>query len=224
VLCRAIKLLHQGHTPCEVPPRLLDCARQALGVTAVLLLSLNADGRTVRVRRAAGEDPELGAGGSGEGLGGSQVCPSLLGAAAPTAPARRLGVPCAPAGAQPTLVVAWLPPGTAWTPSSSATMRLLAQHAAVALHNAELHAAAGAAVRVREEFMATMSHELRTPLNAIVGFTELLSQGALGPLNAKQREALEGALQAAQETLTLLDRALGLAPSAAGLPPGQTLH
>jgi signal transduction histidine kinase len=224
LLCRALKLLHQGHTPSEVPPRLLDCARQALGVTAVLLLSLNADGRTVRVRRAAGDDPELGAGGSGQGLGGSQVCPSLLGAAAPTAPARRLGVSCAPAGANPTLVVAWLPPGAAWTPGSSATMRLLAQHAAVALHNAELHATADAAVRVRAEFLATMSHELRTPLNAIVGFAELLSQGALGPLNDSQREALEGVLKAAHETLTLLDRALVQAPSSTGLPPSRTLH
>jgi hypothetical protein len=224
VLCRAIQLLHQGHTPSEVPLRLLACAREALGVTAVLLLSLHADGQTVRVGRTAGDDPELGAGGSGKGLGGSQVCPSLLGAAAPTPPTRRLGVHCAPAGAQPTLVVAWLPPGTVWAPSATATMRLLAQHAAVALHNAELHAAAEAAVRVRSEFMATMSHELRTPLNAIVGFTELLSQGSLGPLNGQQREALEGALQAAQETLTLLDRALGLAPSATGLPPSQTLY
>ena len=36
--------------------------------------------------------------------------------------------------------------------------------------------------RARKDFLATTSHELRTPLNAILGFSEMISQQVLGPL------------------------------------------
>ncbi|MEB3330263.1 MAG: histidine kinase dimerization/phospho-acceptor domain-containing protein [Candidatus Sericytochromatia bacterium] len=222
-LCRGIKLLHEGHAPDEVPPRLLACARQALGVTAVQMISLHPDGRTVRLCRFAGSDPELEVDLTGR-LGGSQVGPDLGPASAPTVRQRRLSVACGPEGAAPTLVLAWLQAGAGWAPGGITTMRLLAQHAAVALHNAEVRAAAAEANRVRGEFLATMSHELRTPLNAIVGFTELLAQGALGPVTGGQREALEGVLRAAIETLRLLDTALGLEAASASAASQHTLH
>jgi len=34
--------------------------------------------------------------------------------------------------------------------------------------------------------LATMSHELRTPMNSIIGFTGILLQGLVGPLNEEQ--------------------------------------
>ncbi|NQV99437.1 MAG: PAS domain-containing protein [Rhodospirillales bacterium] len=43
--------------------------------------------------------------------------------------------------------------------------------------------------RAKTEFLANMSHELRTPLNGIIGFSELISQQMLGPINIlKYRE------------------------------------
>lgn len=42
--------------------------------------------------------------------------------------------------------------------------------------------------KIKMEFLANISHELRTPLNAILGFSEILSTGAIGDLNDKQQE------------------------------------
>ncbi len=52
----------------------------------------------------------------------------------------------------------------------------------------ESEGAAILASQAKSEFLANMSHELRTPLNAIIGFSEMISSGYFGPLNAKQKE------------------------------------
>ena len=44
------------------------------------------------------------------------------------------------------------------------------------------------ASRAKSDFLARMSHELRTPLNAIIGFSELISEAVIGPLDARYRE------------------------------------
>lgn len=54
-----------------------------------------------------------------------------------------------------------------------------------------LNRALGEALRLREEMIQNVSHELRTPLAVAIGYLELLADGALGPLNDAQREAVK---------------------------------
>ena len=42
--------------------------------------------------------------------------------------------------------------------------------------------AAEAVSRAKTDFLASMSHELRTPLNAVIGFSEMMSTEAFGPI------------------------------------------
>lgn len=45
--------------------------------------------------------------------------------------------------------------------------------------------------RLKSDFLSTVSHELRTPLNAIMGYTDLLRERAMGPLEPEQAHALD---------------------------------
>ena len=48
--------------------------------------------------------------------------------------------------------------------------------------------AAEQASEAKSMLLSTMGHELRTPLNAIIGFSEIMKQGAFGPVGAPQYE------------------------------------
>jgi signal transduction histidine kinase len=65
--------------------------------------------------------------------------------------------------------------------------------------------------RAKSGFLAVVSHELRTPLTAILQYTDLLSAGIPGQLNAEQREMLRriegGALHLRAMIQRLLDYA-----------------
>lgn len=70
--------------------------------------------------------------------------------------------------------------------------------------------------RVKSEFVATVSHELRTPLNSIIGFTKLLLNQAIGPLNEIQHTNMSVIYSSAQHLLSLVNDILDLSKIDAG--------
>ena len=69
---------------------------------------------------------------------------------------------------------------------------------------------------MKSDFLASMSHELRTPLNAIIGFSDVLMEGAYGPLSAEQRDRVGDVLGARRQLLTLVNDILDLSKIEAG--------
>jgi two-component system sensor histidine kinase/response regulator len=74
-------------------------------------------------------------------------------------------------------------------------------------------AAAEAANRAKDEFLANVSHEIRTPMNAILGMTELVLDT---PLGEGQRQSLATARSAAESLLVTVNDLLDFSKIEAG--------
>jgi signal transduction histidine kinase len=72
------------------------------------------------------------------------------------------------------------------------------------------------AARAKGEFLATMSHELRTPLNAILGFSEMIAQAALGPVDQRYRDYGTHIVSSGQHLLSLVNDVLDLSKLKSG--------
>ncbi|MCI0519488.1 MAG: HAMP domain-containing histidine kinase [Chloroflexi bacterium] len=70
--------------------------------------------------------------------------------------------------------------------SDLATAQMLAASIALALHSARLEAALAQAQQSKSQFVSVVTHELRIPMTSILGYTDLLRQGLVGPVNDQQ--------------------------------------
>ena len=70
--------------------------------------------------------------------------------------------------------------------------------------------------KLRNDFVHHVSYELRTPLTNIIGFAQLLADGAVGPLNAKQIEYTGYVTQSSAALLAIINDILDLASIDAG--------
>jgi signal transduction histidine kinase len=76
--------------------------------------------------------------------------------------------------------------------------------------------AAESADRLKSAFLATMSHELRTPLNSIIGFTGILLQELVGPLNPEQKKQMGIVRANSNHLLELINDVLDISKIEAG--------
>lgn len=65
--------------------------------------------------------------------------------------------------------------------------------------------------RAKSQFLANMSHELRTPLTGIIGYSSVLKDGVFGPLNDKQKDAINAVARSSEHLKNLIDDVLNLA-------------
>ncbi len=79
----------------------------------------------------------------------------------------------------------------AFTPVAQQFLERLAWRAASAIQNANLYKAVQDANQAKTRFVSVVTHELRIPMTSIKGYTDLLRQGMVGPLNDMQKNFLE---------------------------------
>lgn len=80
--------------------------------------------------------------------------------------------------------------GTYFTQNDQKLLEIFVNQAAISISNAQLFAESRAADITKSEYISLISHELRTPLTSIKGFTDLLAQGTVGPVNDTQIDFL----------------------------------
>lgn len=78
----------------------------------------------------------------------------------------------------------------AFSPSQMEFLERLASHAAIAIGSAQLYSEVRNADQAKSEFISFVAHELKTPMTSIRGYTDLLAQGAVGPVTQPQANFL----------------------------------
>jgi protein-histidine pros-kinase len=117
------------------------------------------------------------------------------------------------------LALAWGPPHEAALGRRTGLARDIAHLADLALANAGALEEQARTAQLKSDFVATLSHELRTPLSPIMGYVEMLLEGALGPVEAHQRDALVRVDRTARQLHRLIVDTLDLGRLEAGTMP-----
>ena len=101
--------------------------------------------------------------------------------------------------------------------ASEASLRIAKEEAETAREVAEeARETAERASRAKSDFISGVSHELRTPLNAIIGFSKLLLNPRVGPLNESQESYIADVVQGAEHLLQIINDILDLSKIEAG--------
>ena len=81
----------------------------------------------------------------------------------------------------------------------------------------ERNEALEAAASLKNAFIHHVSYELRSPLTNIIGFTQLLADARIGPLNDRQREYIGYVMSSSTALLAIVNDLLDLATIDAGI-------
>lgn len=65
--------------------------------------------------------------------------------------------------------------------------------------------------RMNAAFISNITHDLRSPLGTLISMTEVLAQGILGPMNARQEEYCADIMTTSRDLLRLLDDIIAIA-------------
>ncbi len=95
-------------------------------------------------------------------------------------------------------------------------LRVVADHAALALWKARLVDEARTANEMKSGFLATVSHELRTPLTALTGYGELVADEILGPLTPSQADVMERMRAVTHQLTAMIEEILTFSALEAG--------
>ena len=106
--------------------------------------------------------------------------------------------------------------GAAFSAREAQRLRVIADHAALAMWKAELLEQTRAADRAKGRFLATISHELRTPLTALTGSEELLADEVMGPLSEPQTDVLERMRSVTHHLTMMIEEVLAFSSIEAG--------
>src|SRR5205085_5659337 len=103
------------------------------------------------------------------------------------------------------------------TPEVVSVVRDVSEHVRYEAALRQAKEEADAASRAKSEFLGTMSHELRTPLNAIIGFTEIMKEGVMGPVdNPNYRSYIADIHFSSTHLLNLINEILDVTKAEAG--------
>jgi signal transduction histidine kinase len=67
----------------------------------------------------------------------------------------------------------------------------IAEHASIAVANAQLYDAVAMANKAKSDFMGFAAHELKNPLTPVIGFADILARTSAGALSEQQRKAID---------------------------------
>lgn len=81
----------------------------------------------------------------------------------------------------------------------------LAEHASIAISNAQLYEQLTVSIESKSEFMGFAAHELKNPLSSVKGYTDVLLSGMTGPLVDQQRDFLNIIKSNAERLQTIIN-------------------